>query len=233
MAPDKTTSEAAVLACRNVVVRRGDETILEDVSLQINPGDRFLIRGPSGSGKSTLFQVLGLLTTPDAGEVIVDGQPATSLSERERARVRGSTVGLVFQDFQLIPDLTAWENARLPQEHRHLETPTVDWLETVFETLEITDLADQYPATLSGGERQRVATARALANRPAVILADEPTGQLDPDASETLLTLLETVQQEIDTALGVVSHSPSLAQRFETVYTLQNGTLSEEPHQHK
>jgi putative ABC transport system ATP-binding protein len=226
-------SDSAVLACEDVTVRRGNTIVLSEVSLRITAGDQFLVRGPSGSGKSTLFQVLGLLATPDEGELLVDGQLATTLSPRERARVRGSTVGLVFQDFQLVPDLTAWENARLPQEHRHLDTPGAEWLETVFDTLNITDLAEQYPATLSGGEQQRVATARALANRPAVILADEPTGQLDPDASETLLALLETVQREIDTALGVVSHSPSLAQRFETVYTLQNGTLSEEPHQHK
>lgn len=220
------TEDDAVLACRDVTVRRGGSIVLDEITLQIERGDRFLVRGPSGSGKSTLFQVLGLLTTPDDGAVVVDDQSAVTLSRRERARVRGSTVGLVFQDFQLVPDLTAWENARLPQEHRHLDTPGDDWLETIFETLEITDLAGQYPATLSGGERQRVATARALANRPAVVLADEPTGQLDPEASETLLGLLERVQTEVGTALGVVSHDPSLAARFDTVYTLQGGTIS-------
>lgn len=233
METNHTTPDTAVLACDEVTVRRGGATILDAISFEIAAGDQFLIRGPSGSGKSTLFQVLGLLTTPDGGEVIVDGQPAASLSERDRARVRGSTVGLVFQDFQLVPDLTAWENARLPQEHRYLDTPTTDWLETVFETLGITELTDQYPATLSGGERQRVATARALANRPAVVLADEPTGQLDPEASETLLDLFETVQQDVGAALGIVSHNPSLASRFATTYTLQDGTLSREPHQDK
>lgn len=226
-------ADAAVLACEDVTVRRGGTVVLDNVSLRVGAGDRFLVRGPSGSGKSTLFQVLGLLATPDEGELLVDGRPATELSARERARVRGSTVGLVFQDFQLVPDLTAWENARLPQEHRHLDTPGVDWLETVFDTLDIADLADQHPATLSGGERQRVATARALANRPAVVLADEPTGQLDPAASDTLLELLETVQTEVGTALGVVSHSPALADRFETVYALRDGHLSTEPPQDK
>jgi putative ABC transport system ATP-binding protein len=226
-------SDSAVLACEDVTVRRGNTVVLSEVSLRITAGDRFLIRGPSGSGKSTLFQVLGLLATPDEGELLVDGQLATTLSPRDRARVRGSTVGLVFQDFQLVPDLTAWENARLPQEHRHLDTPGAEWLETVFDTLDITDLAEQYPATLSGGERQRVATARALANRPAIILADEPTGQLDPEASETLLDLFETVQQDAGAALGIVSHNPSLASRFDTTYTLQDGTLTREPHQDK
>jgi putative ABC transport system ATP-binding protein len=215
----------AVLVCENLHVARGGTPILTDVSLSIRRGDRFLIRGPSGSGKTTLFQVLGLLTAPDGGRLLVDGQPAADLSERERATVRGTTVGLVFQDFQLIPDMTAWENARLPQEHGHLDTPDASWLESVFDTLGIADLADQYPATLSGGEKQRVATARALANRPSVVLADEPTGQLDPDSSETLLDLLADVQAETDTALGVVSHDRSLAARFDTVYALRDGTL--------
>lgn len=219
-----TADEAAILEAREVVVERGGRRVLDGLSLAVRAGTRVLVQGRSGVGKSTLFEVLGLLDVPTAGAVVVDGTDASTLSERQRAALRRDRLGIVFQLFQLVPDLTAWENAALPQDHRGRRDES--WLDELFTRLEISDLAAQYPATLSGGERQRVAIARALANRPDVILADEPTGQLDPRTAESVLDLLLALQAETGTALVVVSHDPVLVERFETSLRLVDGTLT-------
>lgn len=147
------------------------------------------------------------------------------VSERTRARIRRETVGFVFQDFRLIDDLTARENAAVPQEHRGERDE--DWLDTLFDALDITDLAHQYPATLSGGEKQRVAIARALANKPDVILADEPTGQLDPQTAAQVLDLLFDLRDRTEMALVVISHDRRLADRFDRILLLEDGTLTD------
>lgn len=214
-----------VVEATDLTVRRGDRTVLAGASLRVDPGRRLLIRGPSGAGKSTLFQVLGLLEPPTDGTLRVDGTDASDLRERERARLRRETIGIVFQDFQLVPDLTARENAALPQEHAGERDDA--WLDELFTKLDLTAQADQYPATLSGGEKQRVAVARALANRPAVVLADEPTGQLDPRTAGRVLDLLLELQADTDTALVVVSHDRTLGDRFPEVLLLEDGRLAE------
>jgi len=229
----------AALDARNVVVERGGVRVLDELSLEIPPDASMLVQGASGAGKTTLFYVLGLLEPPDSGTVLVSGTDAATLSERRRARLRRDRVGFVFQDFQLVPDLTAWENARLPQEHRSSllgrfgegsrdAGASSAWLETVFERLDISSLADRYPATLSGGEKQRVAIARAVANRPAVVLADEPTGQLDPEATDAVVELLRTTRDLADTALVVVSHDPRLAGGFDRRVRLVDGDVTGE-----
>lgn len=216
-----------VLRTDSVRIERGESVILREVSVSIPAESRTLVRGPSGAGKTTLFRVLGLLEPPTAGEVYVEGEPTGKLRERERARIRRETVGIVFQDFQLIPDLTARENAALPQEHaKGNRDPT--WLDELFDRLDITELADQYPATLSGGEKQRVAIARALANRPAVVLADEPTGQVDPETAERVLELLFDLQAATETALVVVSHDASLGDGFPRVVHIEDGRVVED-----
>jgi ABC-type lipoprotein export system ATPase subunit len=214
-----------VLAAEDVSVRRGGQPILETLSIAIPAGSRTLVRGPSGAGKSTLFSILGLLETPDSGRVSVDGTDASSLPERRRARLRRDAIGFVFQDFQLVPDLTARENALLPQSHGAERDPK--WVDELLEILAVADRADRYPATLSGGEKQRVAIARALANRPDVVLADEPTGQLDPETTERVTGLLLDVQESADTALVTISHDPSLADLFDRTVTLRDGQLRE------
>lgn len=218
-----------VLEADRVSVVRGGQPILRDVSLMIPPDARTLIQGPSGAGKTTLFNVLGLLDTPSSGTLRVDGIDASSLAERERARLRRDRIGFIFQEFNLISDLTAWENAMLPQEHAGDRDE--GWLAELFAELAIADLREQYPATLSGGEKQRVAIARALANDPAIVLADEPTGQLDPDTTEGVLDFLLDLQRTAETALVTISHDRRLAPRFGKVLELNvGGVLTESTH---
>ncbi len=219
--------DEAVLQANGLIIHRGDQTILDDVSVTIARDSSTLIQGPSGAGKTTLFDVLGLLDTPTEGTLKVDGQDVSEIPERRRARIRRETVGFVFQDFRLIDDLTARENAAVPQEHRGERDE--EWLDTLFEALDITDLADQYPATLSGGEKQRVAIARALANKPDVVFADEPTGQLDPQTASQVLNLLFDLRDRMETALVVISHDRRLADRFDRILLLEDGTLTERP----
>ena len=210
-----------VLAADDISVRRGGQSILEALSLSIPTDSRTLVQGPSGAGKSTLFSVLGLLEPPDSRRVLVDGTDASALSERRRARLCRDTIGIVFQDFQLVPDLTARENALLPQHHGGNRDEV--WVDELFEALAVADRADRYPATLSNGEKQRVAIARALANRPDVVLADEPTGQLDPETTDRLINLLFDVQRTTETALVTISHDPSFEGLFDRTLTLRTG----------
>ncbi|RRJ29483.1 ABC transporter ATP-binding protein [Halocatena pleomorpha] len=215
-----------VLDANNIRVVRDGRDVIEDVSLSIPTDDQLLVQGPSGAGKTTLFNVLGLLDTPTDGTVRIRGEDTASLTERKRAELRRETLGFIFQDFQLIEDLTAWENAALPQEHTG--TRDEEWLGTLLSQLEIEDRAEHYPATLSGGEKQRVAIARALANRPAIVLADEPTGQLDPETTEQVLDLLFRLQETANTALVVISHDMQLEPRFDTVVQLKGGKIRTE-----
>lgn len=214
-----------VLVAEDVVVTRGDDRVLDEASLTVAETEAVLVQGTSGAGKSTLFSVLGLLERPDQGSVLIDGKETTSLSERECAEVRRETVGTIFQDFKLIEDLTARENVAVPMEH----TGAVDeaWLSELFERLGITSIADRRPPTLSGGEKQRVAIARALANRPTVLLADEPTGQLDPETTADVMDVLFSCREAFDTALLVVSHDPGITESFERVVQLEDGMIVE------
>lgn len=213
-----------VLVADGISVKRRGMSLLENVSLSVPSASRILIQGPSGAGKTTLFTILGLLDDPTEGRVLLEGTDATALSERQRAHLRSDMIGFVFQDFQLIPELTARKNAVLPQTHG--DTQDEEWVDELFAILGISDRADYYPATLSGGEKQRVAIARALANRPDVVLADEPTGQLDPTTTEQVVSLLLDVQESTGTALVTISHDPALEPFHEQIKTLQDGRLT-------
>lgn len=212
-----------ILEAEDVVVERGGKRVLDGLSFAVDAGGSALIQGRSGAGKTTLFEMLGLLDEPDQGEIRLDGEPMAQAGKRERARVRREDVGIVFQDFQLVPDLTAWENARLPMEH----AGEVDErrLAELFESLDIESLQDRTPASLSGGEKQRVAIARALANDPKIVLADEPTGQLDPETSACIQKHLRQSTAEREVALVVISHEHIWEDITEHEHVLTDGEL--------
>jgi len=200
---------------------------LRGVSLQIEEGEFVAIMGPSGSGKSTLMHILGCLDTPTKGTYLLEGIPVESLSENERASVRKSKVGFVFQSFNLLPRLSALENVALPMVYLGL-TPR-ERKRKAFRLLEAVGLqerANHSPSELSGGEAQRVAIARALANDPKIILADEPTGNLDTKTGNEILDLLEELNKKGKTII-VVTHDPEVARRARRIMRLKDGILIE------
>lgn len=215
-----------VLTAEDLTVTRGERSVLNGASFEVGETEDVLVQGESGVGKTTLFSVLGLLERPDSGTLEIDGTETTVLSGNRRAALRRETIGTIFQDFKLIPDLSARENVAVPMEHSG--TVDDDWLDTLFAELDITELANRRPVSLSGGEKQRVAIARALANRPAILLADEPTGQLDPETTNRVVELLFTCQAEFDTALIVVSHDTGITDEFNRIVQLEDGQLAEQ-----
>ena len=200
---------------------------LRGISLEIEAGEMVAIVGPSGSGKSTLLGLLGGLDTPTSGRVEVDSLDITDMNESQLADVRSAKIGFVFQTFNLIPTLTALENVALPAQFarsRSKVKPTRRARE-LLTTVGLGDRLKHRPAELSGGEQQRVALARAMVNQPVLILADEPTGNLDSASGERVLEALEQMRRETGTTLVVVSHDPSVAARADRVLQLHDGQI--------
>jgi putative ABC transport system ATP-binding protein len=203
-------------------------TVLHDVSLAVEPHAFLAIVGPSGSGKTTLLGLLAGLDRPSRGTVWLDGEDLNSLSEDDRALLRVRKVGFVFQTFQLIPTLTAIENVLVPVE---LQTTAADYGEAVahahdlLERVGLGDRTHHYPAQLSGGEQQRVALARAFANRPKILFADEPTGNLDAETGRAVIDLLVQLNREQQTTLVLVTHDRALADRAGRVLRLVGGRV--------
>lgn len=206
----------------------GPVTAVADVTLQIAPGDHIAIRGPSGCGKSTLLHMLGCVEPPTAGTLLFRGDDVTKLSDRQRSLLRLRQIGFVFQRFFLLPMLTAAENIELPQSEANV--PKAERRHRTKELLEYVGLAaraDHRPSELSGGEMQRVAIARALANTPGLLLADEPTGELDRATGEQIASLLDRVNAD-GTALVIVTHDPALAERSTRVLSMRDGRIETE-----
>lgn len=205
-------------------------TALRDVSFHIAPGEYAAIVGPSGSGKSTLMHILGCLDTPTAGTYLLDGQDVSRLPEKALARVRGEKIGFVFQGFQLIPRLTAIENVALPLVLCGMPEPErTRRAKALLERFGLGSRMDHRPSQLSGGQQQRVAIARALARDPAVLLADEPTGSLDPQSTREVLSLLDDLHHEGHTVL-LITHDMSVARRAKRQLCIENGTLTHDFH---
>jgi putative ABC transport system ATP-binding protein len=206
----------------------GAVTAVADVSLEIRPGDHIAIRGPSGCGKSTLLHMLGCVEAPTAGTLLFRGDDVTQLSDRQRSLLRLRQIGFVFQRFFLLPMLTAAENIELPQSEANV--PKTERRERTQELLEYVGLAARAahrPSELSGGEMQRVAIARALANKPGLLLADEPTGELDRATGEQIASLLDRVNAD-GTALVIVTHDPALAERSTRILSMRDGRIEGE-----
>jgi len=203
----------------------GPVTALRDVSIAVGAGEYVAIAGPSGCGKSTLLHLLGCVDAPSSGSLVFEGRDVGRLTERERSRIRLTRIGFVFQRFFLLPMLSAWENVELPQ--AEIGIPAADRRARTRELLDYVGLIDRghhRPSQLSGGEMQRVAIARALANRPALLLADEPTGELDEDTGEQVADLFDRVHAD-GTAIVVVTHNPVLAARAGRRLLMRRGTV--------
>ena len=198
---------------------------LDRVSFRIRRGEYAAIVGPSGSGKSTLMHMLGCLDSPTGGRYLLDGRDVSALSEKELARVRGEAIGFVFQGFQLIPRLTALENAALPLTLCGMPLrQRLARAETLLRRVGLGDRLHHRPSQLSGGQQQRVAIARALSRDPAVLLADEPTGSLDPASTREVLALLDSLHQEGRTIV-LITHDLSVARRASRQLSIASGRL--------
>jgi putative ABC transport system ATP-binding protein len=210
---------------RRYVVGGRDVHALRDIDLQIGAGDYVSIMGPSGSGKSTLLNIIGCLDRPSAGTYLLDGQPVGALDERALSRIRARKIGFVFQVFHLVPRLTAAANVELPMLLAGIEPALrAGRVARALEAVDLSDRAWHRPEQLSGGERQRVAIARAIVMGPAVLLADEPTGNLDRASGNEIVALLEAMNAE-GLTLIVVTHDPDVGRRARTQLRMDDGAL--------
>jgi len=210
---------------RSFAMPAGAVTALGNVSIRVDSTDYVAITGPSGCGKSTLLHILGCVDQPTTGSLVFEGRDVLTLSESERSRIRLTRIGFVFQRFFLLPMLTAWENIELPQ--AEAGATKADRQARTRELLDYVGLAgrsDHRPSQLSGGEMQRVAIARALANRPALLLADEPTGELDDDTGAQIAALFDRVHAD-GTAIVVVTHNPAVAARAGRHLAMKSGRV--------
>jgi putative ABC transport system ATP-binding protein len=203
-----------------------DVHALRGVDLQVNRGEFLSIIGPSGSGKSTLFHILGGLAAPTAGEVIIDGQDIQKLSDSERTEMRQHKVGFVFQKYNLLPTLSALDNIMMARYLATNHDPLPADFGKVLEMLNISHRLSHKPRALSGGEQQRVAIARALVNKPAILLADEPTGNLDTENSTAVLTLLRQVNKETGQTILMITHNPEAAAYADRTVSMRDGRVT-------
>lgn len=203
--------------------------VLHEVSVDIAQGESIALLGRSGSGKSTLLNIISGIDSPDTGSVTLDGKKLTAMSEKQRTLFRRQHIGFIYQFFNLVPSLTAAENIALTLELNEVgETESREWVEEIMQTLEIADKASRYPGQLSGGEQQRVAIARALIHQPLIVLADEPTGNLDARTGQSILQILQTLSQEKQSTLMLVTHSLEVAKSADRILTLEDGKLLEQ-----
>lgn len=215
--------------------RRGDQIIqvLKDISLDINEGEFLALMGPSGSGKTTLLNLIAGIDRADSGIIKVGGIDITSLSEIELAHWRATNVGFIFQLYNLIPVLTAFENVELPLLLTELSRKERrEHVEIALSVVNLTDRMNHYPGQLSGGEQQRVAIARAIVPDPTILVADEPTGDLDRISAEEILELMERLVHELGKTIIMVTHDPRAAKVAHVIRNLDKGVLNEHPQAH-
>jgi lipoprotein-releasing system ATP-binding protein len=227
-------NDRAVLSLQNIertFTQAGTELkVLRGCSLDIHPGQLVGLIGPSGSGKSTFLQIAGLLEKPDGGIITIDGKDASKLDDHGRTLLRRKAIGFVYQFHHLLPEFSALENIMLPQMLSGIDREAAR--KRAYELLDLIELrprADHRPARLSGGEQQRVALARALANKPKVLIADEPTGNLDPHTAAHVFTVLQNLVQTQNLALLMATHNHELAHQMATVVEIWDGIISALP----
>ncbi len=221
-----------VLECRNVTreFREGQSTlaVLRGVSLAVRSAERVAIVGASGSGKTTLLQIMGGLDEPSTGGVLINGSPMHGTSEATKGELRNRYLGFVYQFHHLLPEFTAEENVAMPLLIRRIPKPEgLAKARSLLERVGLGERLSHKPGELSGGERQRAAVARALITRPQLVLADEPTGNLDAGNGEHVLKLMLELNEELHTSLVIVTHDQSIAARMDRVLLLEDGVLKE------
>lgn len=218
-----------MIEIRNIQKKYGSLQVLDDVNVTIGRGEVVTIVGPSGAGKTTLLQIIGTLDTPDSGKVLYDGQDVLRMNDNSLAGFRNKNIGFVFQFHQLLPEFTTIENVAMPaliggMKPREVESRAKELLEF----MGLGERLDHKPAQLSGGERQRVAVARALINRPAVVLADEPSGSLDSRNKEELHNLFFKLRDELKQTFVIVTHDETLAGDADRVLYMRDGKIVED-----
>lgn len=200
--------------------------VLSEASLMLHPGRITALVGPSGAGKTTLLNLAGLLEQPKSGQVWINGTKATGLSERKRTQLRLRHIGMVFQFHRLFPEFSALENIMIPQMLNGLsQTESEKRAKLLLEMVGLSDRGTHRPGLLSGGEQQRVAIARSVANAPDILLADEPTGNLDPETGETVFQSLQKIVHGTGTAALIVTHNQKLAAKMDEILELENGNI--------
>ena len=200
--------------------------VLSEASLMLHPGRITALVGPSGAGKTTLLNLAGLLEQPKSGQIWINGTKATGLSERKRTQLRRCHIGMVFQFHRLFPEFSALENIMIPQMLSGLsQTESEKRAKLLLEMVGLSDRAAHRPGLLSGGEQQRVAIARSVANAPDILLADEPTGNLDPETGETVFQSLQRIVHGTETAALIVTHNQKLAAKMDEILELENGNI--------
>jgi len=201
------------------------EHVLRGLDLRVGAGEFLAVMGPSGCGKSTLLHVLGLMSGPDKGSVVIDGRETTSLGERGRADLRRREIGFVFQRFNLVSVLSGYDNIALSLRIRGLDSSGTGEL---LHAMGVADVARKKPSQMSIGQQQRLAVARAIAHRPDILLADEPTGSLDSDNADALLELLSVANRQDDQTIIMITHSPTVAQAADRVVYMRDGKITNE-----
>ncbi len=202
--------------------------VLDNIDFRVAEGEFLALMGPSGSGKTTLLNMIAGIDRPSSGEVVVNGTAISKLSESQLARWRASNIGFIFQFYNLIPVLTAYENVELPLILTKLsKSERQQHVETVLAIVGLSDRMDHYPGQLSGGQEQRVAIARAIVTDPALLIADEPTGDLDKSSSEEIMTLMQRLNTEFRKTIVMVTHDPHIAEKAKVLRHLEKGVLLE------
>jgi len=213
---------------KNYIQGNQTSTVLFDTCLEIQSGEIIAITGPSGSGKSTLLNIMSGIDMPDSGDIQVSGQFINQMSEYARTCFRRKHFGFIFQFFNLIPTLTVCENIHLPLElNNNLDTKSRIFVNELLKNVELSDRKECYPDQLSGGEQQRIAILRAIVHKPAIIFADEPTGNLDTETGQNIISLLKRFVEQFKATLILVTHSDDVCQIANRIYRLQNGKLKQ------